>query len=196
MSDREHLADVYEAYRSDRRFDHLRTAGIVLVPGDGSSRPRVLIVGEAPGATENTTRKPFTGASGRVLRSLITDVAGLEESDYFITNTVKYRPPGNRTPTFEEVAYSVPYLRREWSALGRPKVLVAVGGTAFDALWPQDWARTGGITHYAGKPRTVKGGCALWTMFHPAYGLRNAKVRPLMEQHWQEFGTWFREEFK
>jgi len=191
------LAEIYDAYRADHRFDHLRTDGIVLVPGEGSSRPKVLIVGEAPGAMENTHKRPFVGASGVVLRSLIKDVAGLEPEDYFITNVVKYRPPNNRTPEWQEVDASVPYLRQEYAALGSPAVLVAVGGTAFDALWPKDWARIGGILKYAGRQLQLpRGGKVLVPMIHPAYGLRNQLVRPEMEKHWDQFGIWFREEFK
>lgn len=195
MSDALTLADVYDAYRADPRFDHLRTDSIVLVPGEGSSRPNVLIVGEAPGAMENVHKRPFVGASGQVLRSLIKDSAGLEPHDYFITNVVKYRPPNNRTPEPEEVAASLPYLRQEYAALGGPAVLVAVGGVAFDALWPSDWARLGGILKYAGKPQSLPGGRALWPMIHPAYGLRNRDARPAMEAHWEQFGIWYREEF-
>jgi uracil-DNA glycosylase len=187
------LPDVYESIRGDRAFDHLRTEGIVLVPGEGSSRPKALIVGEAPGALENTQRRPFVGASGRVLRSLIKDTAQLDAADYFITNVVKYRPPGNRTPEPAEIEAARPYLRQEWSALGRPRVMVAVGGTAFNALWPSDWARLGGVAKYVGRPHEVKGGCKLWVMYHPAYGLRNASVRPEMEEHWERFGDWMRE---
>ena len=188
------LADIYDAYRADRRFDHLRTDGIVLVPGEGSSRPKVLIVGEAPGAMENTYKRPFVGASGLVLRSLINDVAGLRSIDYFITNVVKYRPPGNRTPEWQEVDASLPYLRQEYAALGSPKVMVAVGSVALEALRPA--GSSGGILSVAGEPYTLANGCALWPMIHPAYGLRNAKVRPLMEEHWEKFGIWFREEYR
>jgi len=188
------LADVYEAYRADRSFDHLRTDGIVLVPGEGSSRPKLLIVGEAPGATENTHKRPFVGASGRVLRSLIQETAELTPEQYFITNVVKYRPPGNRTPYPEEVAASVPHLRREWGALGRPRILVAVGGTAFDALWPSGWARMGGVTKYAGRATALNNDCELWVMLHPAYGLRNPNARPEMEKHWEALGKHVREE--
>lgn len=189
------LAEVYDAYRGDRRFDHLRTEGIVLVPGNGSSRPKVLIVGEAPGATENTARKPFVGASGRALRSLITDAAGLDPDDYFITNVVKYRPPGNRPPEAEEVEASLPYLRREYAALGEPPVIVAVGGTAWIALRPKTHERAS-ILAAAGIAVELPGGKALWPMAHPAYGLRNRNYRSTMESDWERFGAWFRTEFK
>lgn len=185
------LADIYEAYRGDRSFDHLRTEGIVLVSGEGSSQPRILIVGEAPGAMENTHRRPFCGASGQALRSLIADVARLSPESHFITNVVKYRPPGNRTPTVEEIRASIPYLRREWAALGGPPVIVAVGGTALAALNPGPGSlRT--LSH-AGKPYRLPTGVYLWPMIHPAYGLRNPSARPKMEEHWSMFGKWFRE---
>lgn len=192
---RESLAEVYDAYRADSRFDHLRRDGIVLVPGEGSSRPKVFIVGEAPGATENTSRRPFVGASGRVIRSLMTDVAGLTPEDWFITNTVKYRPAGNRTPEWNEVEASLPYLRREYAAVGTPPVLVAVGGVAWGALKPETHRRAG-ILNIAGTQVELAGGKALWPMAHPAYALRNEKYRPTMESHWESFGEWFREEFR
>jgi uracil-DNA glycosylase len=186
------LADVYDAYRGDPAFDHLRTDGIVLVPGEGSSRPNVLIVGEAPGATENTLRRPFVGASGRVLRSLITDSAGLGAEDYFITNTVKYRPPGNRTPYPEEISASVTYLRQEWSALGRPRILVAVGGVAIQALIP---TLTGGVLRNAGRAFVLNGATESWPMIHPSYGLRNPNARPDMEKHWAALGERVRKDY-
>lgn len=182
------LLDIYEDYRSDAAFDHLRTAGTILVPGEGSSRPKVLIVGEAPGATENTLRRPFVGASGRVLRSMITDCAMLEPADYFITNTVKYRPAGNRTPELSEIANSRAYLRREWSALGRPPVLVAVGAVAKAALAPD----LPGVLQIAGVPHRRPQGGFVFVMIHPAYGLRNPAMRPLMEEHWTKLGEFVR----
>lgn len=187
----ESLEDVHEAIRQEAAFSQLRTPGIVLVPGEGHSQPNILIVGEAPGATENTAKRPFCGASGRILRSLITDAAGLQDADYFITNVVKYRPPGNRTPFPEEIEAAVPYLRREWSALGCPGVIVAVGAVALLALAPD----MPSVTKAAGKPVVLKGGRALWPMFHPAYGMRNKSIRPIMEKHWTELGRWYREEF-
>jgi DNA polymerase len=185
----ESLEDVYDAYREDPAFADLRTTGIVLVPGDGHRAPNIMIVGEAPGATENTAVRPFVGASGRILRSLIEDVAELDSSEYFITNVVKYRPPGNRTPYPEEVDASIPYLRREWTALGCPSVLVAVGGTALSALAPS----LSGITKLAGRPHDLPGARRLWPMIHPRWAINNPERQEALEQHWNQFRLWYNE---
>lgn len=185
------LIDVYEEYREDPAFSHLRQPGIRLVPGRGAEEgARLFIVGEAPGAVENTKGQPFTGQSGRVLMSLLHDVAGIPDGAYFITNVVKYRPPGNRTPTIGETIKGRPYLRKEWIAVGRPKVLVAVGGVAFAAIGPP----MGTVSQYAGQICNVRGGTYTWAMFHPAFGLRNKEMRPKMERDWDAFGQWIREE--
>jgi DNA polymerase len=185
------LADVYEDYRCDQSFDKLRIDGIVLVPGEGSSRPKVFIVGEAPGALENTQRRPFVGVSGVALRSLIRDCARLESEDYFITNTVKYRPPNNRTPEWYEIDASRPYLRREYAALGSPAILVAVGGTAREALAPHI---QGGVLAHAGKPYPLGQDRTLWPMIHPRWAIGDVNRQRTLEEHWVKFGEWFRGE--
>jgi uracil-DNA glycosylase len=191
------LADVYEAYRADPAFDHLRTEHIVLVPGEGSPIPKIMIVGEAPGATENTARRPFVGASGQALRSLIGDSAELDPADYFITNVVKYRPPGNRTPTWQEIRDSLEHLRAEYVAIGSPPIVVAVGGTAKAALAPEG-LRHSGVLSIAGQPFEFgppESGKTVWVMIHPSYALRNRDARPRLEEDWTRFGNWFRKEF-
>jgi DNA polymerase len=189
---RAQLLDLYEEYREDPAFQHLRRPNVNLVPGAGSYHPKVLIVGEAPGATENVEGKPFVGASGRALRSLITDAAGLSWDDVFLTNVVKYQPLGNRTPYRSEIEASRPYLRREWGILGRPMVLVACGGTALKALSP-NYRRD---SQSPGSPQLLSGGIALWPMFNPAYPLSQQSLRPTVEKHWTNFGRWFREEYR
>jgi DNA polymerase len=188
------LAEIYDAYREDSKFDHLRRDGVPLVPGEGSANPKVLIVGEAPGAVENVQKRPFVGASGVALRSLISDVAGLEPEDYFITNTVKYWPgPGNRTPDWQEVEASTPYLREEYIALCCPPVILAAGSVALSVFRPEGETRS--ILQCAGKPISLKGSRTLWPMVHPAYALHHKPYRDTMEGHWETFGAWFRKEF-
>lgn len=187
------LEDLWEKIRADPKFDHLRTDGIRLVPGIGTLSPQYFVVGEAPGAQENLHGRPFCGPSGRVLTQLM-DLAGLhikdEQANTWITNVVKYRPPGNRTPTWDEVAAAQPYLRKEWTILGKPRVIVTVGVTAYYAMGAP---LPGGLSNNAGKPIELPGDRWLWAMFHPAYGLRQQKMRPVMESHWEALGKWIKE---
>lgn len=203
------LAKLYEDIRDDPSFEVLRQPGIVLVPGIGPDVPKVMAVGEAPGATENAVGRPFCGASGRVLQQLM-NLAGLAEQtghlrwrsdrdvdgvsispNTWITNVIKYRPPGNRTPTPYEIEKAKPYLRREWQLIGRPEVLVAVGAVAWLAIGRPE---LGGITRVAGNPVDVGRTRTVWPMLHPAFGMRNERARPTMEEHWVRFGQWLREE--
>lgn len=205
------LDDVYEAIREDIRWDHLRQPGIVLVKGRGQDVPGLclaMIVGEAPGATENMRRQPFCGPSGRVLDQLM-DLAGLYAEDVppndddqgpnqavgtasncFITNVVKYRPPGNRTPRPDEIAWGAEALRQEWTALGRPNLLVAVGATARAALVPKMFGTVapGRMVELGSQ---VGEGPFVWVHYHPAWGLRQGESgRRTMEQHWEAMGAW------
>lgn len=195
----ETLAEIYEDYRSDALFDHLRKPDIVLVPGEGSPIPKLFIVGEAPGASENTHRRPFVGASGKVMRSLIQDSAELDPADWFLTNVLKYHPMGNRTPDFDEIDASVPYLRREHTAVGSPPVIVAVGQTARHALFSHldNFGKFGGILSIAGRPFAVPNtkNSWVWPMVHPRYAITNHSYRPVMEESWVRLGQWFRKEF-
>ena len=189
------LEDVYEAIREDEHWAHLRTPGIVLVKGRGNSvDPLAMLVGEAPGATENTKRRPFCGPSGRVLTQLM-HLAALSAEAYpelgvianaFITNVVKYRPPGNRTPTVREVYFGTEDLRKEWKAVGRPRVIVAVGATARAALVPVPNRIKPGNWLALADGRTY-----VYVQYHPAWGLRTGRRgQALMEDQWEEMGLW------
>jgi len=91
-----------------------------------------MLVGEAPGATEDVAGIPFMGAAGQVLNGILADV-GLDRSSLYITNIVKCRPPQNRTPDKQEVEACKLYLVRELEAV-HPKVIVCLGGAAASAL--------------------------------------------------------------
>src|SRR5215218_816266 len=83
-----------------------------IVPGEGSHTADVLLVGEAPGASEDKQGRPFVGRSGKFLDQLLGE-AGLARDDVFITNVVKARPPGNRDPKADEVAHYLPWLEQQ-----------------------------------------------------------------------------------
>jgi uracil-DNA glycosylase len=83
-----------------------------LVPGEGSPTADVVLVGEAPGASEDRTGRPFVGSAGKLLDRLLEE-AGLQREDVFITNVVKARPPGNRDPKADEVAHHLPWLEAQ-----------------------------------------------------------------------------------
>jgi DNA polymerase len=128
-------------------------------------RPRFVLVGEAPGATEDETGRPFVGRSGALLDLLLAE-AGLDRSEAGVLNIVKCRPPGNRTPKAAEVARCSGWLRRQLELLD-PPVVVALGLSA--AKW------------FLG-PRTVLaevrgrahpwGDRALWATYHPSAAIR------------------------
>lgn len=201
------LDEIYEEYAADPNFAHLRLPSTRLVPGTGSSSASFFLVGEAPGATENTQGRPFCGSAGRVLDQLmhlagirvgwtgkqtgLRVIPGCAEGippNAFITNVVKYRPPNNRTPSRDEIERSRPYLIAEYNAVGNPDVLIGLGSVAKTAL--------GGpaepISKIAGKPVPLRGGRFLWPMYRPSFGLRNPVMRPVMETHWLALGEWIR----
>jgi uracil-DNA glycosylase len=93
------------------------------VPTGG--RPRFVLIGEAPGATEDETGRPFVGRSGALLDQLLAE-AGLDRGQAAVLNIVKCRPPGNRTPTTPEVARCSGWLRRQLELLDA-RVVVALG---------------------------------------------------------------------
>jgi uracil-DNA glycosylase family 4 len=140
-----------------------------LVPGEGSATTGVMLVGEAPGAKEDETGRPFVGGAGRLLDALLAD-AGLERDDVFITNVVKARPPGNRDPKADEVAHHLPWLDAQLDVI-RPKLLVPLGRHALKRFAPDTT-----ITNAHG--RVVEhDGRTLFPMYHPAAALRNPRLR-------------------
>lgn len=96
------------------------------VPGDGRYTSRVMIVGEAPGREEDESGKPFVGAAGRYLDKVL-EGTGLDRRDFFITNTVKCRPPKNRTPRAIEVGTCTANYLFEQIELINPRLVMLLG---------------------------------------------------------------------
>ncbi len=136
------------------------------VPGEGNPAAQLMFIGEGPGATEDALGRPFVGQAGKLLDEIIQAI-GLTREDVYITNIVKCRPPQNRKPLPDEMAACMPYLHRQ-IALIRPKVIVALGSTAAEALLN---ARKG-LGELRGKVHSY-GGIPLVATYHPAALLRN-----------------------
>ena len=136
------------------------------VPGEGDPAARLMLVGEGPGQTEDATGRPFVGAAGNLLDSILTAIE-IPRERVFIANVVKCRPPKNRTPLPEEQEACLPYLRRQIE-LVRPKVLVALGATAAAALL----GTRKSLGELRGKVHRW-GGIPLVATYHPAALLRN-----------------------
>lgn len=103
------------------------------VPGDGRYTAKVMIIGEAPGKDEDETGKPFVGAAGRHLDHVL-EGTGLDRGDFFITNTVKCRPPKNRTPKSIEVGTCTSNYLFEQVELINPELVMLLGGVAAKAV--------------------------------------------------------------
>jgi uracil-DNA glycosylase family 4 len=138
-----------------------------VVVGDvpSSGRPRFALVGEAPGAQEDDTGRPFVGRSGALLDLLLAE-AGLDRAAAAVLNVVKCRPPGNRTPKTPEVARCSGWLRRQLELLD-PPVVVALGLSA--AKWFLG-PRTV-LAAVRGVPHDVDGR-AVWATYHPSAAIR------------------------
>ena len=145
-----------------------------VVFGEGDPSARLLVVGEAPGAEEDRTGRPFVGRSGQLLERLLAEEAGLARSDCFIANVVKCRPPENRNPSTAEVAACRPWLDRQ-VALMTPAVVLTLGNFSSRLLL----STKEGITKLRGRSYDVEIGgrpVTLVPTLHPAAVLRGGKV--------------------
>lgn len=141
-----------------------------LVFADGNPAADLMLIGEAPGRDEDAQGLPFVGRSGKLLDRMLAAI-GRDRTSVYISNVIFWRPPGNRTPNPEEIAPTLPFVRRH-IALVRPKVLVVLGGVAAKTLVD---GRAGIIrTRGRWQEVEVEGLAPIPAMptFHPAYLLR------------------------
>jgi uracil-DNA glycosylase len=126
-----------------------------------------MIVGEAPGESEDLQGEPFVGAAGKLLDNMLRALGLSREHNVYIANVLKCRPPGNRNPQPDEVAQCEPFLRRQVELL-QPRIVIAMGRFAVQALLgtSEPIGKLRGRAHgYHGVPLVVT--------YHPAYLLRN-----------------------
>lgn len=148
--------------------DLAKTANAVL--GEGNPHAMVMFIGEAPGQRENELRRPFVGAAGQFLNELLGTI-GLKREDVYISNVVKFRPPGNRDPEPIEKEQCMPWLMLE-IALIAPRVIVTLGRHSLGHFFPQKT-----ITQAHGKPFKLTDTLTVFPIYHPAAALHNGNLR-------------------
>ena len=172
------------------------------VPGEGDN-PIAMIIGEAPGAQEEVKHRPFVGRAGLVLRQLmgIADLYAESEgpstdrtilANCWLTNVVKFRPPRNRTPTYEEIAAFRHGLNMEWRAIGKPTLIIPVGGVALQAVLGKKASIIRHCGQRFGRTGTKGTHVIIWPMMHPSWVLRtnSKRIQELVEKDWQRLGRW------
>lgn len=175
------LAQLREAIESFQGCA-LRTPATRTVMCDGNPQAKIMLIGEAPGAEEDKQGKPFVGRSGQLLDQMLKAI-GLDRTTVYITNTVFWRPPENRTPTPAETASCRPLLDRH-IALVNPSLILLVGGTAAKTVLQTDTGITRLRQHWHGlKNPYLSQPVPCLPTFHPAYLLRNP---PAKKDAWED----------
>ena len=135
--------------------------------GVGDRNADWMLIGEAPGENEDRVGEPFVGQAGKLLDNMLRSLTLARDTNVYIANVIKCRPPGNRNPEPDEVARCEPYLQRQ-VALVKPKLIVALGRFAAQSLLKTDASISslrGRVHEYEGVPVIVT--------YHPAYLLRS-----------------------
>ncbi|MGA9141089.1 MAG: uracil-DNA glycosylase [Methanocella sp.] len=146
-----------------------------VVVGDGPDDAKVMLIGEAPGKNEDKQGKPFVGAAGKIMNSLL-EKGNVDRSTVYITNVVKCRPPGNRVPKRDEIEACSVYLKKQLDIIS-PKIIVLLGKTAAESYLGRKVSM--GKEH--GKPFEHEGRTIIIT-YHPASVIYNRKLWDSIEE--------------
>lgn len=164
-----------------------------LVFGEGSFHSRLMMIGEAPGEQETLMGRPFVGKAGKNLNEFL-EMSGLKREEIYITNTVKFRPTKrsdagrivNRTPSREEIALFLPWLKRE-IALVAPECIATLGNVPLKAL-AGDKVVIGDVH---GQFLEFEGR-TLYPLYHPASLIYNPSLRTVYAEDVKRLGAWLR----
>jgi len=145
----------------------LSTARKQIVFGEGSPESKLMFIGEAPGAEEDNTGRPFVGRAGQLLTKIIESI-NLNREDVYIANIIKCRPPENRNPMEDEIASCAPFLKEQISII-KPEIICTLGKFSTEFIIGKD---KGTISSVRGKEFNYEGITVIPT-YHPSYLLRN-----------------------
>ena len=167
-------------YRVDNKY--------LPVLGEGSPYAALMLIGEAPGEWEAKSGRPFVGASGRLLDTLLQSI-GLRRAEAYITNVVKDRPPENRPPTAPEVRLYTPFLRRQIEII-QPQVIATLGRFAMEFLFdflamPQKGQKISQMHGQSLPAQAAYGPITVVPLYHPAVALYTAAQRDTLNADFQ-----------
>jgi DNA polymerase len=158
------------------------------VIGEGDPDAELMFIGEAPGAQEAKTGRPFVGNAGQVLDSLLASI-GLAREDVYITNVLKDRPPGNRDPRVGEIELYAPFLLRQIEVI-QPSVIATLGRFAMDFILkqydhPRQGQKIGELHGEVLKAETSYGEVTIAPLYHPAAAFYNQELKETIEEDFQ-----------
>ena len=178
MSQRAQIDQLAADITSKNICPELAASATQLVMGDGNPDADIVFIGEAPGQKEDEQGLPFVGAAGKFLNEMLAE-AGMQRSDVYITNIVKYRPPNNRDPLPEEKAAFLPYLLRQLEIIN-PKAVITLGRHSMEYFLPE--AKISQIHGHAVRKKVVyhdksEHEWLIIPLYHPAAALYNGGMR-------------------
>ena len=132
VTDDDSLAEIYGDIKKCS-LCALSSSRINTVPGEGAENPLVMVIGEGPGADEDSTGRPFVGKAGQLLDKMLSSIGLYRDKNCYIANTVKCRPPSNREPDADEMSACANYLDRQIKLL-KPLLILCAGKTAAKRL--------------------------------------------------------------
>ena len=171
-SKQEQLQRIAEAIEANNDLP-LKMGATNAVPGEGNPDADIMFVGEAPGKDEDLQGRPFVGAAGKLLNTMIESI-GLRREDVFIGNLIKHRPPGNRDPLPDEIAAYEPYLAQQ-VAIIQPKLICTLGRFSMAYFLGPGYS----ISKIHGQPKR-RNGQVIMPLYHPAAALYRGELRAVL----------------
>lgn len=167
MAEQRELDSLLEKALGMARAPELSDLSETMVFGEGNPDAQLIIVGEGPGEAEDQSGRPFVGRAGQLLDKILESV-NIHRDDIYITNIVKYRPPGNRNPSQKEIEASDWLILEQIKLIG-PQMIATLGNVPTQYFLKSKE----GITKTHGQWYEWQSGIRLMPLYHPAYLLRN-----------------------
>ena len=183
------ISEKIEKLEESPLFDYRIKNDYKPVIGEGDLDAKIMFIGEAPGAHEAKTGKPFVGRAGKLLDSLLDNI-NLKRKDVYITNIVKDRPPSNRTPLVGEIKIYAPFLEKQINII-EPEIIATLGRLAMSFLLktydhPQKDKKIGELHGQILEAQTRNGKINIIPLYHPAAVFYNRNLEKKLEEDFQE----------